>query len=761
MASFLFFLSGFAALVYQVVWQRLLGIFSGVDVYATTITVAAFMAGLGCGSLAGGYVSDRLSARGNLRLFAVAELAVGVFGLLSATLFYDVLYLRFGDLAASTAATPVILFLSLLWPTFFMGMSLPLLACALTRDMGRAASTIGWLYGLNTLGAGLGAFLATWWLVPSYGLDGSLRVSAVLNVIVSLGAVPLSLAAGRAAGTEAGTEKTDVATDASPADISLSFPAWAAIYGLSGFLALSLEIVWFRVLGVIVKSTAFTFGTLLAVYLTGLGAGASIGSVFARRIRRPAFLFFMMQSALGVYVGLSMTELLRELASQPWFEWLRAHLSETSPIDLQRTLAEGRIELPLLYLAIPALLIGPPTVLMGASFPLLQKAAQNDPSRLGRHIGALMMANIVGSTFGAILTGWFGLRVLGSAGVLRTVVALSAAFALAALMASRGVALGRLRWGAAAVATAASIVVAAMPGAPRLWAALHGSVPGWLVFHEDETGLSVVKPSLTRIDPRSVVFVNGLSQSWLPYGGIHTALGALPAFIHPNPRDAAVIGLGSGDTVFALAARREIGRIACVEIVRTQLDTLQLYQKRFPYPGLQTLFADARIEHITADGRLYVMHAGRQFDIIEADALRPRSAYAGNLYSDRYFEVLRDRLRPGGLAVTWAPTPRVLRTFVKVFPHVVAYDDILMGSRDPIAIDLPAIRTRAYDPVVRAYYANAGVDIVELLEQYMGRPPEVFDQTYDRSTVGDVNTDLFPRDEFALPPLLGWLSGWN
>ena len=104
--ALLFFVSGFAALQYQVVWQRLLGIFSGADIQSATIIVAAFMAGLGCGSLTGGYLSDRLSRRGNLLMFAFAELAVGVFGFFSAALYYDVLYVRFGYLAANSAAMP-------------------------------------------------------------------------------------------------------------------------------------------------------------------------------------------------------------------------------------------------------------------------------------------------------------------------------------------------------------------------------------------------------------------------------------------------------------------------------------------------------------------------------------------------------------------------------------------------------------------------------------------------------------------------------
>ena len=153
------------------------------------------------------------------------------------------------------------------------------------------------------------------------------------------------------------------------------------------------------------------------------------------------------------------------------------------------------------------------------------------------------------------------------------------------------------------------------------------------------------------------------------------------------------------------------------------------------------------------------MHAGRQFDIIEADALRPGSANVGNLYSDRYFAMIRDRLRPGGLAVTWAPTTRVERTFVSVFPHVVSYGSILLGSRDPIVIDPETIRRRLSDPRVRSHYDNSDVDIQAELGFYIDQTPTIFDPSSDRSSIVDINSDLFPRDEFDIPPPVRWWRG--
>ena len=193
-----------------------------------------------------------------------------------------------------------------------------------------------------------------------------------------------------------------------------------------------------------------------------------------------------------------------------------------------------------------------------------------------------------------------------------------------------------------------------------------------------------------------------------------------------------------------MAGRQEIERIVCVEIVRAQIETLRRLSHGFVYPGLLTVLSDPRIAHVSGDGRLFVMHAGRLFDIIEADALRPGSANVGNLYSDRYFAMIRDRLRPGGLAITWAPTSRVERTFVAVFPYVASYGDFLLGSRDPIVIDREKIRTRLADPAVQAYYDNSGVDIGSLAPvKAIDQAPKMFDPSFDRSTIADINTVCF------------------
>ena len=781
----IFFLSGFAALLYQVVWQRLLVIFSGADVYSVTIIVGAFMAGLGIGNLTGGYLADRLSVQANLYLFAGAEAAIGVFGLLSKTIYYDVLYAKLSSLAAFPGVA-IVLFLSLLWPTFFMGLSLPILARALTRTASSAGRRVGSLYGWNTLGAACGALATPWWLLPRIGLENSIWAGVAINFACAVGAACLAWsqihdpAGDRKAGPrsndphpQAGLDTPSAGDAPLRADVfslepTLPFSMWAVVYGITGFSALALEIIWFRLLGVMLKSTAFTFGTLLAVYLAGLGAGAALAAPLVGRSRRPGTTFLTAQVILILFAGLTVAALVAALESgRP--APLAAHLAGGEPYDVYRAVAAisevvaGRAvadhwktlrEFLGLYAALPIALIGIPTFLMGFSFPYLQKATQVDSSRVGRRVGLLMTSSIIGNVLGATLAGWLLLPLLGTPATLRVVVAVGG---LLSLLLARHVAHDRSTRGRAMGLAFAGLAVLTMmfiPNAPRFWATVHGASADRVIVAEDGSGLSVLKSSAPNLRGQTFVFVSGLSQSWIPYGNVHTVLGALPALLHENPEEIAVIGLGSGDTAFAAAGRSSVRRVVCIEIIGAQKGTLERYARISPDPGLVGLLSDPRIEHVVGDGRAFIARSNRRFDIIEADALRPSSAYSGNLYSKEYFELLARHLKPGGLAVTWAPTGRVHATFVKVFPYVLAFGaDILVGSNDPMTFDRDAFMARLTSVDVRTYFARAGIDIEPFLASYVDGV-SALGADYDRSALQDLNTDLFPKDEYNLPRVL-------
>jgi spermidine synthase len=742
----LFFGSGFAALLYQMVWQRLLTLFGGADVYSVTIIVSAFMAGLGFGSLAGGHLADRLSLRGRLAAFALAELAVALFAFASVPFLHDVLYPRLAPLALSRVVTGLVLLAVLVWPTFFMGVSLPLLAKTVALEDRSPEDWIGALYGVNTLGAALGALLTPWVLARAFGFGGSVRLGVFVNLACAAGGLILALGAANDAMPEERSRPETTGPEG-----GTGFSQWLALYALSGYVALSLEILWFRVLGVVLKSNSFTFSTLLALYLTGVGGGALLARGPARCSRDPRAGFLLLQSAITLYAATAVFLLTAAVAKVSALEPLWSYLGEYEALDLTFILhplsaapAGSSLGMFLaLYLVVPCFLLGPPTLLMGASFTFLQRAAQTDPALVGRRVGWLQTANILGSTLGTFLTGIVLLQLLGTAATLRVLVVLGGVFLMLWARNDRRRRRRRILAGVVGVALAAWLV----PPSSLLWARLHGGAVRLVVSAEDGSGLSVLRTRRGRA-PSTTVFVNGLGQSEIPYGGGHTRLGGLPVLLHPGPRSVLLIGLGSGDTVFAATGRQETERVDCVEIVEPQLETLRILDRRRHYAGLKALLADGRVRYTFADGRAFMARSAARYDIIEADALRPTSAYAGNLYSLEYFVLVRSRLAPGGLGVTWAPTPRILATFRSVFSHVLRFDDVLIGSETEIAFDRATIAARLADPFTRDLYRAGGIDMAEQLAPLLAKPPIAYD---GRLPSADVNTDVFPRDEFQVP----------
>ena len=215
----------------------------------------------------------------------------------------------------------------------------------------------------------------------------------------------------------------------------MAFPVWAGLYAVAGFQALSLEIVWFRLLGVMVKSSAFTFGTLLTIYLAGLGAGAAVASLVPRPGAPSGRAFLLLQAFVGLYAGASFF-LVSMLPTAPALAPFSAISGATSRSTRRRrspvsgpaaATASDRAQFFRLYILLPALLVGPPTIAMGASFPLLQKIVLTDLGRIGTRVGTVLLANIAGSAVGSIVTGWIALTYIGSAGSLKLLTATSAA----------------------------------------------------------------------------------------------------------------------------------------------------------------------------------------------------------------------------------------------------------------------------------------------------------------------------------------------
>ncbi|WP_397385336.1 fused MFS/spermidine synthase, partial [Prosthecobacter sp.] len=373
-----FILSGISALIYQLVWQRALLTIYGSNVESVAMVVAAFLAGLGIGSIAGGWISKSTRAPLVL-LFGLAELGVGAYGLISLKLFDAVGALT--SVQSHGLTTGALVFLLVFLPTLLMGATLPLLVAHQVRDTAHVGQSVSRLYFVNTLGAALGAFIAAHWLLGRFGMSGTTRIAACLNAAAAL---IVLLVLRKPAVESADDAKAFVANPGCEIPFRTAL-LWSAF---SGFLALSWEIIWSRVFNFASASKAPVFGYMLGSYLLGLALGSLFSPRTLKQTRdlRLKFGRWVLLSSVGAFMIAPLTAI---MATQAYWEY-------------------G------FYLVIAA------GTLLGVTFPLLCQAAIPPNKETGSRLSWLYLANIIGSGTGSLLTGflfmeWMSMQMLSVA----------------------------------------------------------------------------------------------------------------------------------------------------------------------------------------------------------------------------------------------------------------------------------------------------------------------------------------------------------
>ena len=742
------FLGGFTSLVYQVIWQRLAAFSLGSDASAAAVVAAAFMTGLGLGSLGGALACSRLKRRAAVLVLFLIELAIAAAGVLSLPVLYRSFYLELSNPQQMQNLAPTI-FLLLTIPTFLMGLSFPILTRLAVSVLQGSAVKISTLYGFNTLGAALGAIIGGLILMRHLGLETTIFLTAALNLLAAL-----IILTGTKEGTELPISENPTATQVqSQSGEKGRFYAWCSLYALSGFVNLGLEIVWFRLLGVMLKSNTFTYSILLFFYLAGLGAG----SIFTARCLKQASskTFLVLQLALTAYTAVFLVLIYREAQPEGLLNWLHTYLGSYNPLELADyslsvIFSENGELFRSLYFFLAAFMILPPTFMMGVSFYGLQNSVQNDLKQIGRRVGLLQMFNIAGGTLALLWLGIWGLKHLGTFSVLSILMLSNQIFLpIYFLLKYTG---EKEKPGAAAECIKKGLVYLtisllpclSIPSAEKMWMALHGG-SSYFDFEEDHTGIVAIKHAY---EDHKFIFINGEGHSEVPFGSYHSQVGLLPLFLHHNPEHIAIIGLGSGDTAYSASSHKNTKSLTCIEIVEAQPRLLRRHAEKNKYEPLNLLFQDPRVKIVTGDGRRYIESCGQKFDIIEADALRPFSSRAGMLYSREYFLAMKNCLNDGGLLVTWLPTKRTYDTFRSVFPYHLNFGNTAIGSNKPIHLDEAAVLDRYRQFCLHERLETANQDGELLLKQFLAMlQPAVTDATGK----ADHNSDLFPRDEFLLP----------
>ena len=657
-----FFLSGFAGLVYEVVWIRQASLLFGSTTFALSTVLAVFFLGLACGSYFFGRYGQQTGHP--LLVFALVEIGIGLSALASPYAFELVDFL-YGTVYRSLAGHALLHFLTrivlvgfvVLPPTVLMGATLPLFCRQFVRSDAKIVRSVGLLYGINTLGAALGCVCAGFVLLPALGFLDTVRLGAVLNILV--GIVAGSLPIARSGLARPGLLRTE----------ERGHGGVFALFFAVGFVALGSEVLWTRYLGLLIANTVYTYTLTLAVVLVGLVLGSALAALFFDRTIHRARYFGVLQVLLGLVVLLLMM----------------------LPSDIWRRLGEEWW--------IYAVLLLPPAVLGGASFPLAVRMVVEDASAASGGTGKIAAVNTLGGIAGALAIGFVGLPFFGLESSLLFITGTSLAVGFAAwiwldrtsTLAVKATFIGLF-----------SCVWLAVPYLlpTRIPADFLGKREELVDFREGYgSNLAVI-----RQDRGLQLEINRWWQG--RDRKTHQVMAAhVPMLLHPDPKRVLLIGVGTGQTA-ARFLLYSIDRLACVDIEPT---IFSFIRPHFDSRWME----DPRVELIGADGRNYLRHTPSTYDVISLELGQLSRPGVASFYTVDFYRQVKKRLRSGGLLVQFVPLALLttdhfrstVQSFLAAFPHSLLWYNtselLLIGSGRDFAIDRTIVEGRLSSEKIR------------------------------------------------------------
>ncbi len=706
----LFTVSGAAALVLETVFLRQLTWVLGSSALALALVLAAFLGGLALGAALLGRLADR--TRRPLALFGLLELGTALAAGGLVWLLGDGRALLLAPLRAVESASVrhvvelALALVLLLVPTTLMGGTLPALVRDRVRDLDRFTGSLALLYGLNTLGAAAGTFVAGFFLFERLGVSRTAAVALLAQVLVGGIAILLDRRPAQA--------KSDLPSRPAPAEPASSLGASARRLGLlaaaaGGCAALGYEVVWTRLLSLPLRSFTYSFSLMLSLFLLGLCAGAIVLAALSRRVHTPLRWVGWLQLGIGAYVALSLV-------------WLPGLLAPLASEGFGAFLARGAGR--------AALVVLPPTILSGIALPLAARVWAATVPRVGREVGAAFAANTLGSITGALATGLLLLPWLGAPRALG-LLALGQAAIGAVVLAAPARRLGERAVAVLAALACAVPIVAVDPArfVATFLAASRGSdsIGELLFFRESATDtIAVVRKEYGFRDPDAKsLLTNGVAMTATvqPVWRYMAAEGHLPVLLARDPRRALAIGVGTGITLGAVAAHEAIDSIVAVELSEGVIEALPLFERENDH-----VFRDPRVRLVREDGRHWLETTRERFDVVTVEPPPPIVAGSVHLYSREFYLACLARLEPGGAVAQWLPlhaqslvsARMTARTFLDAFPHVLLWlpsvrDAVLVGTREPPRLDVARLDAAWSSPRTRANLTRAMLETPEAL----------------------------------------------
>ena len=692
MPALLLFISGTAALIYQVLWIKQLSLVIGVEVYAITTGISAFFAGLALGGLLFGRFADRLVKP--LLLYAGLEVGVAVLGV-ATTLGLSLSAAPFAWLEQKVGLLAWLLPLLLVGlPALLMGGTLPVLVRALAADPRQLGQAGGRLYAANTAGAIAGTLLTAFVLIATLGVRGSAYAAALLNVVAAIGALIVQR-----------RYPTPLATPSStpPSQARLAM----VLYAIAGGVALGYEVVWSQSIVQFMSTRTYAFAVVLATYLTGLFIGSSLMARRVDRLRDPWGIFALLIAGAGLVALLEVALLGR------WLILLQTR-GETLVLALGTSALVGMST----RFAVAALcIVFIPTLLLGAAFPVALRLCVG-PDRVGRDVGAVVAFNTLGGIVGVALCGFVLIPLLGLVRTLGLLAIIAAGVGFVAVRQGHGVKKGH-RQGVIALSLAA-LLVAWLTPVERIADLLPGARNAELAFYEEGRGGTVAVVTQGKGERTfHRLYIQGVSNTGdaMPSLRYMRIQALLPLLIHNGePRSAMVIGFGTGITAGALLSYPGLEQRVVAELLPSVVKASSLFKGNFDAaanPGLQVRLRDGRQELLRSDQR---------YDLITLEPPPPSAAGVVNLYSRDFYQLAAQRLEPLGIVAQWLPLPTqniddsrsLVRSFLDVFPYATLWTSefhemLLVGSLQPIELDAARINARFEQPGVRSALQDVGV----------------------------------------------------
>ncbi|HEX9052018.1 MAG TPA: fused MFS/spermidine synthase [Anaeromyxobacter sp.] len=717
--SALFFVSGAAGLVYQVVWSRLLNEVFGVTAYAVTAVLATFLAGLAAGGWVLGRAADRSASP--LRLYAQLEAGIALLALTGSWVVHAVdpvhvwAATRFApDSVALLVSRCALAALVVVPPTFLMGGTLPALTRVVVGETEHVGRQLGLIYAVNTAGAVVGSALSGFVLIRALGLHGTLYVAVACNVAVALAALGLawrtrpSPAARPAAAAAPGGPAVLARTSA--ADV------WLLVtMALSGVASLALEVIWTRMLVLVLGTSTYAFVTMLSAFLVGITAGSFIARGVADRLGNPRRTFGWVQAGIAA-ATLATVPLLRtvldlgtawlENPELGWFQAMAARFGVSFAVMIV------------------------PTTLIGTTLPLAMRIAARDVGSLGTRLGVLYGSNAAGNIVGAVVGGFVLLPLLGMQRSVAVLAMLNLAAAGWALLPA-----GDDRW-------SPRVLLRAAPISAGLWSCIlvvalwrpgplprTGGGPDDTVAYYREGRSATVKVFQRAYDARQeLMAIDGIviGQSSAGVDKKQQVLAHFPFLLSERPpRTVLTVGLGTGILAGEMARHPGVERITVVEIARGVIEGARAFEH-----WNAGVLHDPRVQIVEDDGVNYLRRARRSYDAIVSDG-KSKSGHAGNavFFSQDYYRSARDHLAVDGAMLQWVPLDlppedlrTIVRTFASVFPHVYLWiaqeSSFLVGRLQPLSLDLDRVQRGLDEPAtadLRRYGWERADDVAALL----------------------------------------------